>query len=440
MGAGCESFSGDESEQEPVVPDVVVLAETEADVLATLRVAQACGVPVTPRAAGSGKSGGAVPVHGGIVLSTLGMGGIEDIDTDNMTAVVGPGVILADFHRAVEAEGAFYPPDPNSSALCALGGNIAENAAGPRALKYGATRDYVLGLEVATVSGERLSIGRRTHKGVTGYDLTSLLVGSEGTLAVTLRARVKLLPKPDQVITLLALFGDALSCSRAVIALCKQGPLPRCAELLDAATLQAMRDAGVAIDASANAMLIIETDDLAAELHAERLGEACMAAGAQNVLVAQDEAQRSRIWESRKKMSFATRAMAKFKISEDVVVPRARVPFLIERVQEIGGCTSIKTLTYGHAGDGNLHCNFLWNNPEEAPQVEKALGLLFHEVIQMGGTLSGEHGIGTSKLQYLPLEQPSSVIALQQSLKAVFDPKGLLNPGKIFAGGLHRGC
>jgi glycolate oxidase len=435
-------YSSDESENEPVLPDVAVLAESADDVRTVLRIASAHDVPVTPRAGGSGKSGGCIPVAGGIVLATAPLAKIKDIDRAEQTVVVEPGVVLGDLHRAVEAEGLFYPPDANSLSWCAIGGNVAENAGGPRAFKYGVTRDYVLGLEVVTMSGDKLAIGRRTKKGVTGYDLTALLVGSEGTLAVVTEATLRLVPKPEHVVTLLALFTDVHATGKAVTAMLDARVVPRCVELLDRATLDAVRKQGLALDERAGAMLIIEVDGAEAttEIEMERAGAACDQAGALTVLVAQDDAQRDRLWAARRALSPTTRAMARFKVSEDVVVPRSKIGSLLGEVDRIREATGVKMLTYGHAGDGNLHVNFLWDDESQVPAVDQGLGMLFRSVVSVGGTLTGEHGVGLSKSAYLPLEQSAEVIALQKRLKDAFDPRGLLNPGKIFPREGHGGC
>jgi glycolate oxidase len=439
---GCLAYAGDESDAEPVAPDVVALAESADDVAKALAAAAEADVPITPRAAGTGKSGGCVPAAGGIVLSTLGMRSIVEIDREELVAVVEPGVVLADLHAAVEAEGLFYPPDPNSLATCALGGNIAENAGGPRAFKYGVTREYVRGLEVVLVGGTRLVTGRRTSKGVTGYDVTGLLVGSEGTLAVTTRATLRLVPKPPAVATLMALFADVGACGRAVTRMIGAGLVPRCLELLDASTLEAVRARGLPIDPRAGAMLLLEVDGepAACELGMERVGGVCTDAGALEVLAAQDAAQRDRLWEARRQMSHATRAMARFKIAEDVVVPRSHIADLIREVEAISAAVGVRTLTYGHAGDGNLHVNFLWSDPADAARVERGLDRLFRAVVGMRGTLTGEHGVGLSKAEFLPIEQGAELIDLQRRLKAVFDPKGLLNPHKIFPRRGHGAC
>jgi glycolate oxidase len=293
------------------------------------------------------------------------------------------------------------------------------------------------------IDGTALRTGKRTTKGVTGYDVTALLVGSEGTLAVTTEATLRLIPKPASVATLLALFSVVADAGAAVANIVAAGLVPRCLEILDASTLQAVRDRGVSIDARANAMLIIEVDGepSACDAAMERVGEACAEAHSIDVLVAQDPSQRDRLWEARRALSPATRAMARFKISEDVVVPRTRLVELLAEVDAISEATGVRLLSYGHAGDGNLHVNFLWNDPADVPRVETALARLFQAVIAMRGTLSGEHGIGTSKSEFLPLEQSAELIAVQRRIKDAFDPKHLLNPHKIFPrSGGHRAC
>jgi glycolate oxidase len=438
----CLRYASDESDQDPVPPDAVVLASSTDDVQKALAAASEAEVPIVARGGGSGKSGGAVPVAGGVVIATLGMNRIKEIDRAEQVAVVEPGVVLADLHAAVEAEGLFYPPDPNSLKTCAIGGNIAENAGGPRVFKYGPTRDYVLGLEVLLADGTRLRTGKRTVKGVTGYDVTALLVGSEGTLAVTAEATLRLVPKPPGVVTLLGLFEGVADAGRAVAAIVEAGLVPRCLELLDASTLAAVRARGVGVDARAGAMLLIEVDGdpRTCEAAMEHVGGVCAGARAIDVLAAQDPAQRDRLWEARRQLSPATRAMARHKISEDVVVPRPRVVDLLAEVDAIAEATGVRMLTYGHAGDGNLHVNFLWDDPDALPRVQAGLDRLFRSVIAMRGTLTGEHGIGTSKAEYLPLEQSDALIALQRRLKAAFDPKGLLNPHKIFPRRGHGAC
>ncbi len=441
--AGRERFARDESEAIGRLPDVVVVAERAEDVVAALTVADRCDVPITPRAGGTGRTGGAVPVAGGIVLATHALAQVKEIDRRDRLAVVQPGVVTGDLHALVEAEGLFYPPDPNSLASCMIGGNVAENAGGPRAFKYGVTREYVLGLEACLVGGRVLRPGRRTVKGVTGYDVTALLVGSEGTLAVFTEITLRLVSKPPHVATALALFTDVQSCAAAVGAIVEAGLVPRCLELLDAATLDAVRANKVAIDPRAKAMLLIELDgeEAAADQALERLGELLSGRdGIIDIVVAQDAAQRARLWEARRALSPATRKLAKYKLSEDIVVPRSKIVELLAEVERIGERTGVRHLSYGHAGDGNLHVNFLWNDEAEREAVERAIEALMRATVALGGTLSGEHGIGVSKAAYLSIEQSPELISVQRDLKRVFDPKELLNPGKIFPARGHGGC
>jgi glycolate oxidase len=438
----CEPFARDESEAEGMVPDAVVLAESAEDVRAALAVAREAEVPITPRAGGTGRTGGATPVAGGIVVSITRMNTIKEIDRREQICVVEPGVILSELHDAVEREGLFYPPDPNSVIGCALGGNVANNSGGPRGFKYGVTGDYVLGIEAFLIGGQRIRAGRRTKKGVTGYDVTSLLVGSEGTLAVFGDLTLRLVPKPEAVMTLMALFAAERGAAQTVEEVTARGLMPRCIEFFDAGTLQAVRDAGNPIDAQANAMLMIEVDGEAKDLedYAMRVADACDESGALEVLVAQEAAQRDKLWAARKEMSPAVRKLAKNKLSEDVVVPRQQQGELLARVRATGERLGVRTLAYGHAGDGNFHVNFLWNEPDEVPAVDRAIEQLFRDTIELGGTLTGEHGVGVLKAPYLSLEQSADLIAVQRDLKRVFDPLGLLNPGKVFPSPGHGNC
>jgi glycolate oxidase len=435
----CERFCRDESEAEGRIPDIVVLAEEAADIRATLEAAAQAEVPVTPRAGGTGRSGGAVPVAGGIVLATLGMNRIKEIDRGDLVVVAEPGVVLKDLHAAVEAEGLFFPPDPNSLETCALGGNVGENAGGPRAFKYGVTRDYVLALEATLMGGTRLRTGRRTVKGVAGYDVTALLVGSEGTLAVFSEVTLKLIPKPEAVMTVLGLFGTVGDATRAVTAMVARKVVPRCVEMMDAGALEAIRGQAVGVDARARAMLLVDVDgdERECERDLERVGEACSASGALEVLAAQSAAQRDRLWAARRELSTAIRRGAKNKLAEDIVVPPSRITAFLEAFYGLSERFGVRTLCYGHAGDGNLHVNFLWEDDSELPRVKQAIEATMRQVVAMRGTITGEHGVGVLKIPYLPIEQSESLIGLQTSLKEVFDPARLLNPGKIFAGRGH---
>lgn len=438
----CEPYRHDESEATGELPAAVALARSAADIQATLAVARDTAVPVTPRTAGTGKVGGCLLSSPGMVLDVSPMNQIKDIDAQQGIAVVEPGVKLAVLQAAVEAEGWFFPPDPNSLDDCALGGNVATNAAGPRAFKYGPTRDYVLGLEIHLINGERMYVGKNTRKGVTGYDVTSLIVGSEGTLAVVSEIRLKLLPKPVHTLSLMALFEHLVAATAAVAHITASGVLPRCIELLDSTTLAGLRAAGNSIDERAGAMLLIELDgdEDSCFMQAERVSDACMRGACLDVVVAQSANQRERVWAARRGLSTAIRKLSKFKMSEDVVVGAPRMPELCARVERSAQQQRLRWLAYGHAGDGNLHVNFLWDDPDDRPRVDAAVVQLFRDTVELGGTLTGEHGVGIMKAPYLEFEQSPQLVALQRQLKSVFDPKELLNPGKIFPRVGHGNC
>ena len=428
-------YGRDESDLGTTAADLVVLAETTAQVSQVLRITQAHQVPVTPCGARSGKSGGSMPVDGGVVLSLERMKAIKRLSVEDLTAVVEPGVITGDFMKAAEEVGLFYPPDPNSWEWCTLGGNVAENAGGPRALKYGVTRDYVLGLEWVMPGGDVLRVGRQTIKGVAGYDLVGLLVGSEGTLGVATEVTLQLLPLPRVVQTALLIFPDLLHAARAVTAVLAGGILPRTLELLDEVSIRAVDGRGFRFPSGTGAAVLAEVDGnqedaVFAEL--AHLGEIAAAHGATETLLAQGGAQREALWAARRSVSTALRSLAKHKLSEDIAVPRSAIPEVIQRLKAMGEELGLTVATYGHAGDGNLHANILFDGPEQRPKVELALRAMAELAISVGGTITGEHGVGLAKRDLLPLEQSQGVLQLQRQLKALFDPAGLLNPGKIF--------
>jgi len=429
-----DSYARDASGLGSFPPAAVVFAESREDVQEVLRVASGFAVPVTPCGARTGKSGGSLPVRGGIALSLERMNRILAFSPEDLTMVVQPGVVTGEIMATAERAGLFYPPDPNSWETCTIGGNVAENAGGPRALKYGVTRDYVLGLEAVLPSGEVIRTGRRTIKGVAGYDLTSLLVGSEGTLAVITEITLKLVPRPRCVATALGVFPDAVAAGRAVARVLSAGILPRTLELLDDCALQAVGKGGP-FPPEAGAAIIVETDgdDEGAVFSAlERIGQVFVEEGALDVLVAHGEHQREAIWRHRRVLSESLRRLHPKKISEDVVVPRSRIPEAIARFKAIGAAAGLTVATYGHAGDGNLHANVLYDRDEDLPRVEDCVREIVRAALDLGGTITGEHGVGLAKIAFLPWEQDAQTLALQRALKAVFDPQGILNPGKIF--------
>ena len=435
-----DAYASDESFCGRYRPDLVVRAHSAADVAKVFAVATDLRVPVVPRGLGTGKSGGALAVHGGIVLAMERMNRVLEVGKADLLAVAEPGVITADFMAAVEAEGLFYPPDPNSLESCSLGGNVACNAGGPRAFKYGVTRNYVLALEVVLATGQLLELGTRTIKGVVGYDLVSMMVGSEGTLGVITRVTARLIPLPSAVQTALVTFADLGTASAGITKILASGVVPRTLELLDIHALNAVRDATPGrFPEDAGAMLILETDgasDARAMEDLERAAQACLDEKAIDVLVAQDSAQRDKIWAPRRVLSATLAETSPRKISEDIVVPRSRIPEMLDRVQRIADRRGVRVASYGHAGDGNLHVNVLFDDETE-DAAEDAVRDLMSATIELSGTISGEHGVGLTKRDFVPLEQPSPLIAMQQQLKSTFDPVGILNPGKIFP---SRGC
>ncbi len=430
-------FSKDETPNlEPALPDVVVRPENTAQVQAVMQLCSREGVFVTPRGAGSGKSGGCVAVAGGVVLALDRLSRVLAVDKENQIARVEPGVILQPFQELVESEGMFYPPDPASLSWCTLGGNVACNAGGPRALKYGVTGSYVLGVEAVLPTGELIKTGKNTTKGVAGYDVTSLLIGSEGTLAVLTGITLKLLPNPRYVQTALAVFPGTEPAVRAVSAILARGILPRTLEYMDHDSIEAVRvmNPPYRFPANAGAALLLETDgeSEAGTLEAlERCLEVTSEFGAVDAFLAQDSKQRRDIWQSRRLLSEATRKIKKRKVSEDIVVPRSQIPAMVARTSLLGEKHGLQTCSFGHAGDGNLHTQILFDELEQMPQVEALLDDLFDVVLELGGTITGEHGVGLSKKKYLPKELSLDAMLLQQRLKDAFDPAGILNPGKF---------
>ena len=436
--AALEDYGVDESGLGPYPADCATLCETAEQVDIVLALANETNTPVTPRGAGSGKVGGALPIRGGIVLSTERMQTILEIDADDLVAVVQPGVITGELQTAVEAQGLFYPPDPASLEYFSIGGNAAANAGGPRAFKYGVTREYVLGMEVSLMSQERLRFGRRTSKGVTGYDLVAGFVGSEGTFGVSTELTLRLLPKPPAVQTLLAIFPTLAGAGAAIGALLKDGFRPRTMELMDKKAIDAVRTHhGSPIPTGSSAAALIEIDGLEEGLDEAlmQLGMRIDEAGATDVLVAQNEQERRRLWQARRLVSPSLTASCRHKVSEDICVPRGKMIEMIRRIGTLEDEFPFAVACYGHAGDGNLHVNILCDKDPGEPEVQRQLEAitrrLFEHTMALRGTLSGEHGIGLTKRDYMPMEQGPALLAWQRRWKAMWDPKDLLNPGKV---------
>jgi glycolate oxidase len=419
--------------------DVVVFPSNTADVAAVVRLCAEHRVPIVPRGAGSGYTGGSVPMRGGVVLSLERMNRILEIDEANLVAVVEPNVITGDLQDAVEKVGLFYPPDPASLRLSALGGNVAENAGGPRAFKYGTTKQYVLGLEAVLPTGEIVETGGKVVKNVVGYDLTHLLVGSEGTLAIITRIILRLVPKPPVQATLRASFGDVESAVAAVTNIIRARVIPAALELIDGESLEAVaRNLKVRSLApeGTGAILLIEVDGVPAAVteEAARVAEACRAAGATEVLRAGTEAERDELWRVRREISLSLKMITPLKFNHDVVVPKGRIPELFALVHRIKEQYRLRIPCFGHAGDGNIHVNIMVDPGDEAEiaRAHDAEQILFEGVVALEGSISGEHGIGFAKARFLPIELSPDEIALMKRVKQAFDPHGILNPGKIF--------
>jgi glycolate oxidase len=420
------------------LPDVVLTPADTGAIAAIARLCTELRVPLVVRGAGTGYTGGAVPTRGGVVLSVERLNRILEIDQTNLLAVVEPAVITADLQRAVEQVGLFYPPDPASLEQSSLGGNVAECAGGPRAFKYGTTKRYVLALEAVLPTGEIIHTGSKAVKNVVGYDLTQLLIGSEGTLAIVTRITLRLVPRPPARATLRATFTDIRGAVDAVTALIQRRVVPAAVELIDADTLDAMHAyTGRRIAAhGTGALLIIETDGspggAAEEMSA--VEAACRDRGATEIIRAASESERDEIWAVRREGSLALRATGLLKINHDVVVPRGRVPELFEIVETLKSGYRLRIASFGHAGDGNIHVNLMVNSRDEAEmaRARAAERVLFERVVALEGSISGEHGIGFAKQPYITLELSEAEIELMKRVKAAFDPAGILNPGKIF--------
>ena len=419
--------------------DVVVLPKNTSEVAAVVRLCAEHRIPMVPRGGGTGYTGGSVPTSGGVVISLERMNRILEIDEANLIAVVEPNVVTGDLQDAVEARGLFYPPDPASLRQSVIGGNVAECAGGPRAFKYGTTKQYVLGLEAVLPTGEIVETGGKVVKNVVGYDLTHLLVGSEGTLAIITRIILRLIPKPPVHATVRATFRSVEDAVGGVAAIIKERVVPAAVELIDGTSLEAvarnLKVRSLAPEGTA-ALLLVEVDGVPASVAEEssRVERALSSAGATEVLRARDEAERQELWRVRRELSLSLKMVAGLKFNHDVVVPKARIPALFALVQRIAAERRLRIPCFGHAGDGNIHVNIMVdpNDRDEIQRAHDAERELFEGVVAMEGSISGEHGIGFSKAPFIAIELSPDEIALMKRVKAAFDPHNLLNPGKIF--------
>ncbi len=423
--------------QKQHLPDVVVYAATTEEVSLVVVLANREYIPILPRGAGSGFTGGTLPVRGGIVLVVTKMNKILDIDTDNLTAVVEPGVVTAELQKEVEKRGLFYPPDPASKDFSTLGGNVAECAGGPRCVKYGVTKDYILGLEVVTPIGDIINTGGHTLKNVVGYDLTKLFVGSEGTLGIVTKIILKLLPKPEAKKTMLVQFETIDGAAQSVSEIIRSKIIPTTLEFLDRATINCIRDISpIPLPDDCQAILIIEVDgdQDVLEKQASRILNIIKPLGVIDIKVASTHKESEEIWQVRRNVSPSLRKVNPNKFNEDIVVPRSKVPNMIRRLEAISKKYEIPIVNFGHAGDGNIHVNIMVDLAVEGTEekVGKAMDEIFQAAVDLDGVISGEHGIGTSKMNYLQVGVNEATISYMKTIKKALDPNGILNPGKIF--------
>lgn len=436
-----KEYSHDETEDISILPCVVLKPSTVEEVAEIMRYCSSHNICVTPQGARTGLSGGAIPVHGGVALSMERFNKILNIDEDNLQVTTEPGVITQILQEAVKEVGLFYPPDPASKGSCFIGGNVSENSGGPKAVKYGVTSDYVLNLEVVLPNGEIIWTGANVLKNSTGYNLTQLMVGSEGTLGIITKIVLRLIPHPTTDLLLLVPFFDAQKACEAVSAIFKQGITPSGLEFMERDALlwtkDFLKDDSIVIEDNHAAHLLIEVDGFDADQlmqECEKIMSVLEEFETGEILFAESQAQKDTLWKLRRSVGEAVKANSIYK-EEDTVVPRFQLPELLGHVKRIGDQYGFQSVCYGHAGDGNLHINIIkgnmsdekWNN-----ELSVAIRELFTEVKQLGGTISGEHGIGLVQKNYMDIVFPQVTLELMKSIKKVFDPRGILNPGKVF--------
>ncbi|MBF0294210.1 MAG: FAD-binding protein [Magnetococcales bacterium] len=431
-----EAYAWDNAGQRHL-PWAVALPENREQVAAVLRVCHRAGVPVVPRGAGTGCVGGALAVSGGVILSTQRLNRILAVVPEDRLAVVEPGVVNGELDRVLQTHGLFWPPDPSSARSCTIGGNLAMCSAGPNAVRYGVTRHWVLGLTVVLPDGTPMRTGVRTTKGVVGYDLTQLLIGSEGTLAVVVEAVLRLAPRPEARRLLRACFRSMGDATQAVAGVMGSGEPPSALEFLDPAALALLRrEGGVGIPEEGRALLLLEVEGSAGEVgrKAEEMLERLRPFAPLETFLAATEEETRRVWAARHALSPTLTRIAPRRINEDVVVPVSRLSELVAGLEGISAASGVPIVGFGHAGNGNIHVNLLVD-PADADLMARARGALdrvFRLVLDLGGTLSGEHGVGIMKRDHIHWELDPVALELQKNIKRLFDPKGILNPGKIF--------
>ncbi|MGP7816454.1 FAD-binding oxidoreductase [Niallia sp. 01092] len=419
-------------------PEIVVQPKTTNEVARIVKLAYEHVIPVYPRGQSTCLSGGPLPLEGGIVIDLSRMNDVLQVIPEDLIAIVSPGVLTAAIHSEAEKHGLMYPPDPSSSAVSTIGGNLAENSGGPRGLKYGVTKDYVLGLEVVTPKGKIVRMGGKTVKNVTGYDLTKLVVGSEGTLGIITEATLQLIPKPLAIGTVMAVFDDLVKSGEAISRILTSGILPSKMEMMDQECIKAVESyqpSGLPVDAEAILLIELDGSEQAVEEELTKTKHICKEIGARDVFAAQDPKEQAELWKARKMVSPAITRIKPTKISEDATVPRSKIPAMFQRLKEIREKYNLNLVVFGHAGDGNLHPNIVADkrDKEEMKRVELAVAEIFEAAVTLGGTLSGEHGIGIMKAPFMKMELGTDGLELMKAIKESWDPKNIMNPKKIFA-------
>ncbi|MDF1700918.1 MAG: FAD-linked oxidase C-terminal domain-containing protein [Planctomycetota bacterium] len=431
-------YGRDETEDLQYRPEVAVRPASTDEISKIMALSHAHDIPVTPRGAGTGLSGGALPVFGGIVLSVDRMNAILEIDENNLMTRVQPGVITGVLQDTVAEKGLYYPPDPASNGSCMIGGNIAENSGGPHCVKYGLTKDYVLALEAVMPNGDVFRTGGKLRKDVAGYNLTQLLVGSEGTLAIVTEATLRLIPLPSYRRTVLAPFDDLDTAAKGIVAVYQSRITPAALEIVEKAAIEAaVEHLGRDVPHSnAEAQILLEldgTDEESLDRDLMKVGEVLLEVGAMDVMLADTPAKERELWSVRKCLGEAVKKQAAY-VECDTAVPPDKVPDLLRGVREIAATHEIRQISYGHAGDGNIHVNVLTDDTDRAVREQKlqpAIEAIFELATGLGGTITGEHGVGCAQSRYLSLCRDPIAMAAMQGIKDAFDPKGLLNPGKV---------
>jgi len=428
---------GYDNSRKHALPDAVVFPASHDEVAAIVKLCNEHLVPLVPRGRGTGTTGGAVPINGGVVMSMERMTRIIEFDPVNRLMRVEPGVTNQEVQDMAASKGFFWPPDPGSANVCSVGGNLAFNAAGPSAVKYATTRENTLGLVAVTAEGDTLRTGFNTTKGVTGYDLTRLLIGSEGTLAVITEATLKLTPLPETHRTIAASYSSIQGATEAIVEIMSQAQIPAALEFLDNNSLDLIRkQPDLNISTTAQALLLIDVDGTHDSITSsvQRISDAARNAGLTELNLSQNEQESSQLWKARKALSPALRHVAPNKLNEDVVVPVGNIPPLIAGLSQLSEQYAIPIVNFGHAGNGNIHVNLLYDtqDPQQERNARPCLREVFELVIQLGGALSGEHGIGTEKMAYVGMEIDPVTLNYMKRLKSLFDPNNILNPGKVF--------